>query len=70
MQDAKVMRLVGLASAVPYDRTDPFNPVNRRISIIVMNKRTEESITKDAAIVEAGDEEEARSAMTEMGAGN
>lgn len=47
MQADKVMRLVGLASAVPYDRTDPFNPVNRRISIIVMNKRTEEAIMRD-----------------------
>lgn len=47
MQADKVMRLVGLASAVAYDRTDPFNPVNRRISIIVMNRRTEEAILRD-----------------------
>ncbi len=70
MKEEKVLRVVGLSSAVLFDKADPYNPINRRISIIVMNKRTEESITKDAAIVEAGDEEEARSAMTEMGAGN
>jgi chemotaxis protein MotB len=49
MNEDKVMRLVGLASAVPYDKTDPFNPVNRRISIIVMNRRTEDAILRDGA---------------------
>ncbi|KYC29338.1 protein that enables flagellar motor rotation [Sterolibacterium denitrificans] len=52
MQEAKVIRLVGLASAVPYDRTDPFSPVNRRISIIVMNTRTEEAILRDGVYEE------------------
>lgn len=47
MQEAKLLRLVGLASAVPYDRTDPYNPVNRRISIVVMNKRTEDAVLRD-----------------------
>ena len=47
MQEAKLLRLVGLASAVPYDRADPFNPVNRRISIVVMNKRTEDAVLRD-----------------------
>ncbi|BBP03807.1 flagellar motor protein MotB [Sulfuriferula plumbiphila] len=47
MDEGKVLRVVGLASAVPIDRHDPFNPINRRISIIVMNKKTEESITKE-----------------------
>ncbi len=47
MREDRVMRLVGLASAVPYDRTDPFNPVNRRISIIVLNKHTEDAILRD-----------------------
>ena len=45
--DAKVMRVVGLASTVLYDKDDPQNPINRRISIIVMNKRTEEAILRD-----------------------
>jgi chemotaxis protein MotB len=52
MKDEKVLRVVGLASAAPLDRIDPFNPINRRISIIVMNKRTEESIMRDAAKLE------------------
>jgi hypothetical protein len=28
-------------------RKDPFNPINRRISILVMNKRTEEAVLRD-----------------------
>jgi chemotaxis protein MotB len=52
MKDEKVLRVVGLASAAPLDRVDPFNPINRRISIIVMNKRTEEAIMRDAAKLE------------------
>ncbi len=47
MNEDKVLRVVGLASAVPIDRHDPLNPINRRISIIVMNKKTEDSITKE-----------------------
>jgi chemotaxis protein MotB len=49
MSDAKVLRVVGLASAAHLDRADPFNPINRRISIIVMNKRTEENVLRDGA---------------------
>ena len=47
MDDAKIMRVVGLASTVLYDKQQPTSPNNRRISIIVMNKRTEEAILAD-----------------------
>ena len=53
MDDAKVMRVLGLSSTVLYDKADPFNPTNRRISIVVMNKRTEEAILRDGKVVEA-----------------
>ena len=49
MEDGKIMRVVGLASTVLYDKDDPYNPINRRISIVVMNKRTEEAILRDGA---------------------
>jgi chemotaxis protein MotB len=48
MADNKVLRVVGLASAANLDRQDPFNPINRRISIIVMNKRTEDAVMRDS----------------------
>ena len=50
--DGKVMRVVGLASTVLFDKEDPYNPINRRISIVVLNKRTEEAIMADGRITE------------------
>jgi chemotaxis protein MotB len=47
LSEDKVLRVVGLASAANLDVKDPFNPINRRISILVMNKRTEESVQRD-----------------------
>ena len=47
MDDSKVLRVVGLASTVLFDRNDPLNSVNRRISIVVLNKQTEESILQE-----------------------
>ncbi|MEO7495530.1 MAG: flagellar motor protein MotB [Massilia sp.] len=52
MSDAKILRVVGVASAAHLDRQDPFNPINRRISIIVMNKKTEEAFMRDGAQLE------------------
>jgi chemotaxis protein MotB len=63
MSEAKVLRVVGLASAAHLDKQDPFNPINRRISIIVMNKRTEENVMRDGAKqMEVGLEEAATQA--------
>lgn len=41
LADAKVARVIGLADAVPLDKGNPRNPINRRISIIVMTKQAE-----------------------------
>ncbi len=45
MEDAKISRVVGLASSVLFDPQDPHNPVNRRISIIVMTRKAEAEAT-------------------------
>jgi chemotaxis protein MotB len=45
MDDAKIMRVVGLAASVPFDRGNPLHPTNRRITILVMNKQTEEQVS-------------------------
>ncbi len=50
--DEKIVRVVGLSSAVLFDKIDPLDPVNRRISIIVMNKNAEESARNDGGTVE------------------
>jgi chemotaxis protein MotB len=47
MDEEKVARIVGLSSAVLFDKDNPTNPVNRRISIIVLNKETEDAILHD-----------------------
>jgi chemotaxis protein MotB len=50
LAEGKVIRVVGLASTVLFDKQDPFNPQNRRISIVVLNKRTEEAILADGVL--------------------
>ena len=56
MAEEKMLRVVGLASSVPFNNAGPHDPVNRRISIIVMNKRTEDAVTKEASGVSVADE--------------
>jgi chemotaxis protein MotB len=58
LEDGKVLRVVGLGSAIPFDKEDPNAPVNRRISIIVMNKKAEEAITKESRQIEASTAQE------------
>ena len=56
MDEKKVVRVVGLSSVVPLDRDNPFNPINRRISIIVMNKKAEESILGEGGVTNVSNE--------------
>ena len=62
MVDSKVMRVVGLASTVLYDKQDPYNPINRRISIVIMNKKTEEAILADGKMIEVDGAQEVEGA--------
>jgi len=48
LEDGKIMRVVGLGSAVPFNKDNVNDPVNRRMSIIVMNRKAEEAITREA----------------------
>jgi chemotaxis protein MotB len=45
--DKKILRISGLSDSVPYDEKDSLAPINRRISIIVMNKRSEQQLMED-----------------------
>jgi len=47
MQPEKVSRVVGLEASVALDKTDPYNPINRRISIVVLNEAAEENFLRD-----------------------
>jgi chemotaxis protein MotB len=64
MEEAKVLRVVGLASAVPFDKSDLFNPTNRRISIIVLNKLTEEALTAENSAAGSEDHSESQQSPT------
>ncbi|HTH43956.1 MAG TPA: flagellar motor protein MotB [Oxalicibacterium sp.] len=68
LNETKVLRVVGLSSAVLYDTQNPYNPVNRRISIIVMNKKTEDSITQANQTVDVADQDAAQQAVDAVNA--
>ncbi|MFC5696874.1 flagellar motor protein MotB [Pseudomonas sp. GCM10022186] len=42
--EQQVARVVGYASSALFDRKDPFNPVNRRIDIIVLTRKAQRAI--------------------------
>ncbi len=46
LPDQKISRVVGLSSSVLFDKAEPQNPINRRISIIVMTRQAEEAALK------------------------
>jgi len=48
LAEEKIMRVTGLSDSIPYNPGDPDDPMNRRISIIVMNKKTEQHILQEA----------------------
>ncbi len=52
MDTNKVLQVIGLSSAVLFDKDDPLNPINRRISIVVMNERAEKAVTMDNPTVD------------------
>ncbi len=47
MDEAKVMRVLGLASTQNLNKADPLDPENRRISVIVLNRKSEEALIHD-----------------------
>ena len=58
MDENKVMRVVGLSSTVLFDKNDPLSSANRRINIVVLNKRTEEAMLQEDgnAVIEVDSE--------------
>lgn len=52
MDPNKMLQVVGLSSAVLYDKVDPLNPINRRISIVVLNEKSEKSIMGDKPTID------------------
>lgn len=44
VKSERIAQVVGMSDTVPFDVENPYNPRNRRISIIVMNKTAEERL--------------------------
>ena len=61
LPDDRVLLIQGLASSVLFDANDPKNPVNRRISIIVMNRDAEDRLLR----LKTDDEERAPESVKE-----
>ena len=65
MDPQKIARVVGLADSSLLDKDDPRNPLNRRISIIVLNKIAEERLQRAGGEIEAGAPDELSQALTD-----
>jgi chemotaxis protein MotB len=65
MDESKILRVVGLSSSLPLDSTDPLNPMNRRISLVVLNDKTERQIRglPEEPVEEVGTEADAAEAL-------
>lgn len=58
LDESKVAKVVGLSSTVLFDADNPRSPINRRISMIVMNKEAEESLlsSNNTTQIQSGDD--------------
>ena len=52
MNEKRVVRVLGMASAAPLMKDDPHHAMNRRISLIVMNRDTAQAIEKGSGPVD------------------
>ena len=52
MEDKRVVRVVGMASAVSLDASDPHNAMNRRISLIVLSRDATQALEKGSGPVD------------------
>jgi chemotaxis protein MotB len=50
MNESKVLRIVGLSSSLPLDAENPLSPINRRISMVVLNEDAEQAIRGEAEL--------------------
>jgi chemotaxis protein MotB len=62
MDERKILRVVGLAAVLPYDTANPAAAVNRRISIVVMNRMAERRVLSGTEL-QAADVQEFEQAL-------
>jgi chemotaxis protein MotB len=66
IDERKVLRVVGLAAVMPLDAAAPNAPINRRISILVMNKSAEQRLLNGTDL-QAGSVDAVESALVRSG---
>jgi chemotaxis protein MotB len=66
IDERKVLRVVGLAAVMPLDAAEPNAPINRRISILVMNKSAEQRLLNGTDL-QAGSVDAVESALVRSG---
>ena len=71
MDENKVLRVVGLSSTMLFDKNDPLSSSNRRINIVVLNKRTEDAMLQEDgnATVDIDNDADAESPGAPVGVG-
>ncbi len=70
MNSALIMRVVGMADSAPLVANDPLNPLNRRISILILNKMAEARMAKENSEVNEGTASDLRKTVAINPAGN
>jgi chemotaxis protein MotB len=61
LEEQKVLRVVGMGSAAPFDHSDPKSPLNRRVTIVVLTQEAAKRILANQALEQvATDAEEAK----------
>lgn len=63
MDESKMLRVVGLSSSLLLDKESPFDATNRRISIIVMNKKTEEAVLNEGQKIDVSSDNEVKTGL-------
>lgn len=69
MDENKVLRVVGLSSTQLFDKNDPLSSANRRINILVLNKRSEEAMLQEESVASIDVESDADAQMLTAPAG-
>ncbi len=54
IDEGKIVRVVGLSSSILFVKDAPQDPANRRISIVVLNRKAEEALKQDGRTLEVG----------------
>ncbi len=58
LDEKQIVRVIGMASVVPLDKKDPTNAMNRRISLMVMNRDAQQILEQDGSVANVSSQDE------------